>query len=184
MEIKQLRAYSRAEMQLVGEFGYISDQKFEVSKEETLNKVTINISLKHLDTPYKKKEMNEEDDHERYSKLVSLGYSLALYVGNEPAAIAITEPQDWNNTLLIWHFQVAEHHKRKSYGKKLMSKLEEVARENGCRAITLETQNTNAPAIRFYQSCGFEIEGVDLSFYTNHDVEAGEVALFMKKKLL
>jgi hypothetical protein len=30
---------------------------------------------------------------------------------------------------------------------------------------------------------GFELDGVDMSYYTNRDVESGEVAVFMKRKL-
>jgi hypothetical protein len=30
---------------------------------------------------------------------------------------------------------------------------------------------------------GFEIDALDLSYYTNQDVEEGEVAIFMKRKL-
>jgi ribosomal protein S18 acetylase RimI-like enzyme len=47
----------------------------------------------------------------------------------------------------------------------------------------VETQNTNLPAIRFYRAVGFEIEAVDLSYYTNHDTLDGEVAIFMKRKV-
>ncbi|MDE2700419.1 MAG: hypothetical protein OXI23_16220 [Gemmatimonadota bacterium] len=39
------------------------------------------------------------------------------------------------------------------------------------------------PAIDFYRGVGFEVEGVDLSYYTNSDVD-GEVAVFMKRKLM
>jgi ribosomal protein S18 acetylase RimI-like enzyme len=46
-----------------------------------------------------------------------------------------------------------------------------------------ETQDTNQPAIAFYRAVGFEIEAVDLSYYTNHDLAGGEVAIFMKRKL-
>ena len=45
------------------------------------------------------------------------------------------------------------------------------------------TQTTNVPAIDFYRKVGFEVDGIDLSYYGNNDVEAGEVALFMKRKL-
>ena len=46
-----------------------------------------------------------------------------------------------------------------------------------------ETQTTNVPAIDFYRSVGFEVGGIDLSYYSNDDVQAGEVALFLKRKL-
>jgi len=30
---------------------------------------------------------------------------------------------------------------------------------------------------------GFEVAGIDLSYYSNDDVQTGEVALFLKRKL-
>jgi ribosomal protein S18 acetylase RimI-like enzyme len=65
-----------------------------------------------------------------------------------------------------------------------MKSLEDLAKAAGFRAIGLETQNTNVPAIKFYKKCGFELEGIDMSYYTNHDLESGEIALFMRKKLI
>ena len=49
--------------------------------------------------------------------------------------------------------------------------------------IVCETQNYNVPAIEFYRKVGFEIEGIDLSYYSNRDMTEGEVAIFMKRKL-
>jgi ribosomal protein S18 acetylase RimI-like enzyme len=49
--------------------------------------------------------------------------------------------------------------------------------------MVCETQNTNAPAIAFYRRVGFELDGIDLSYYSNEDVTQGEVALFMKLRL-
>ena len=63
-----------------------------------------------------------------------------------------------------------------------MDQVAEVAKAEGLRILVCETQNTNVPAIVFYRSVGFEVGGVDLSYYTNRDVE-DEVAVFMKRKL-
>ena len=54
----------------------------------------------------------------------------------------------------------------------------------GLRAVVCETQNTNVGAIRFYRRLGFTLDGVDVSHYTNHDMEpGGTVAVFMKRRL-
>lgn len=183
MEIKKLYDLSIEELNSLGIFGYTSNQKYEVTKEETMQTFSLQMNLINLDKPYIKQELNDDDELDRYQKLVKLGYSLGLYLDNKLAAIAIAEPQLWNNTLLLWHFQVHENHRRKSYGSILMNNMIDLAKENGFRAVTLETQNTNAPAIHFYKQCGFMIEGVDLSFYTNLDNGNEEIALFMRKKL-
>ena len=57
------------------------------------------------------------------------------------------------------------------------------ASKEGFRVLVCETQTTNVPAIDFYRSVGFEVGGIDLSYYGNDDVQAGEVALFLKRKL-
>ena len=59
--------------------------------------------------------------------------------------------------------------------------LEKIGKENGCRVMVCETQNTNVPAIRFYRNIGFEVGAVDLSYYTNNDLTEFEVAVFMKR---
>jgi ribosomal protein S18 acetylase RimI-like enzyme len=51
------------------------------------------------------------------------------------------------------------------------------------RSIVLETQTTNVPAIAFYRACGYALQGIDLSFYGNDDLQRGEVAVFMKKAI-
>ena len=65
-----------------------------------------------------------------------------------------------------------------------MDRISSRARSQGFRIVVCETQNTNVPAIDFYRRVGFEFEGVDLSFYTNDDALIGEVAVFMKLKLV
>ncbi len=42
--------------------------------------------------------------------------------------------------------------------------------------------NTLVPAIDFYRAVGFAVEGIDLSYYTNDDLN-NEVAVFMKRRL-
>ena len=64
-----------------------------------------------------------------------------------------------------------------------MEAMADKAKEAGMRVIVCETQNYNVPAIEFYRKVGFEIEGIDLSYYSNRDMTEGEVAIFMKRKL-
>jgi ribosomal protein S18 acetylase RimI-like enzyme len=78
---------------------------------------------------------------------------------------------------------VAQPCQRQGIGRRLMEALAVRATEAGLRVMVCETQNTNLPAIDFYRSVGFEIEGVDLSYYSNRDLIEGEVAIFMKRKL-
>jgi ribosomal protein S18 acetylase RimI-like enzyme len=83
----------------------------------------------------------------------------------------------------VWEFHVVAAYQGQGVGRGLMGALAEQARAAGLRVIVCETQTANVPAIGFYRRMGFEMEGLDLSYYTNADVERGEVAVFMKLKL-
>jgi ribosomal protein S18 acetylase RimI-like enzyme len=74
-------------------------------------------------------------------------------------------------------------YRRRGIGRALMNRVVERALASKLRIVVLETQNTNVKAIRFYRSMGFSLEAIDLSLYSNQDVESGEVAFFMKRKL-
>ena len=98
--------------------------------------------------------------------------------------MALGERRDWNRTLWLHEFHVAPAYQRRGIGRRLMDELAERAAAAGLRAITLETQNTNVPAIRFYRAAGFAIEGVDVGYYTNDDQGPdGTVAVFMRRRL-
>jgi len=183
MEIKRLAALTEDELLSLGEFGYMSMHQYEAIAESTADAFSIRLDLVQLNEPFVKQESNDGDDAVDYEKMAKLGYSFGMYDGGKLIALAISEPQRWNNTLMIWHFQVHEHYKRQGCGTRLMEQVVESARRGGFRAVTLETQNTNVAAVRFYRQCGFTIEGIDLSLYSNRDTGKEEVALFMRKKL-
>ena len=64
-----------------------------------------------------------------------------------------------------------------------MRKAEEVAVVQGRRALVLETQSCNDPAICFYRASGFSFIGCDLLAYSNDDIDRQEVRLEMGKTL-
>lgn len=181
--IQKLEQFKAEDQEILGEYSYCSSYKYAAAKEESDLNVTLRLELIELAEPYEKQYVNEPDDYERFEQVVPLGYSFGAFRNGKLIAAAIVEPQHWNRTLEIWSFQVTGSEKRKQVGTKLMNAVLERAKEEEWRAVVLETQNTNAPAIRFYRSCGFEIEGIDLSLYSNKDMDEGEVAIYMKKKL-
>jgi ribosomal protein S18 acetylase RimI-like enzyme len=185
LEIKTLTTLSEAQyVRLVADSGYTSTEKYAVSKQESAERTLITLELVVLDKPYVKRwGRDDELEDEVYPKALSQGLSLGVYLDGELVALAITEKREWNETLWLWEFHVDAARHGQGIGRRLMQALERRAQAAGLRMIALETQNTNVPAIRFYRALGFEIEGVDLSLYSNEDVEDGEVALFMKKKI-
>jgi ribosomal protein S18 acetylase RimI-like enzyme len=182
LEIKTLTQITENELR---EFivGYSSNQKYVVTKKEDDTRTQITLELTMLDEPYIKRWGKDDVLESHYSKVLEQKLSLCAYLNGEMVAIAIAEEQSWNHTLLLWEFHVLKEKQGKGIGIQLMEALKKRAYTAGLRAIVCETQNTNLPAIRFYRRLGFEIDGVDLSYYTNHDIHQGEVAIFMKFKL-
>lgn len=84
-------------------------------------------------------------------------------------------PENWSNRLIVTELWVCDDLQKKGYGKLLMDKAKEVAKEQKRRAIILETQSCNTNAIGFYLYQGFELIGFDKCCYTNKDIERREV---------
>lgn len=110
-------------------------------------------------------------------------YSLGAYDGDRLVGLVVCETHRWNQAVWIWELKVATTHRRRGIGQRLVEAVAERTAADGLRAVGLETQSTNVPAIDFYRAVGFELDGIDLSFYTNTDATDGEVAFFMRRKL-
>jgi ribosomal protein S18 acetylase RimI-like enzyme len=164
---------------------YVSDAAYTVRKSETPERTTITVELVTLETPRRKRyHAMDAETQARYQGVLAQGLSFGAYDGDTLVGLAIAERHDWNNSLWVWEFHVAELHRGQGIGRRLMEALVGAAHTANVRIIVCETQSANVPAIRFYRRMGFELDGVDMSYYSNTDVEHGEVAVFMKRKLL
>ncbi|MCK4271257.1 GNAT family N-acetyltransferase [bacterium] len=85
----------------------------------------------------------------------------------------------WTRRLRMFEIFVAEDYRDKGYGKILIEKAKEVAKNVDARSIILETQTNNYNAIEFYKNFGFKLFGCDLSCYHNNDIERNEVRIEM-----
>lgn len=105
---------------------------------------------------------------------------LALVVEHEERVVGVLEVEAryWNNTASIWMLLLSPEARGKGVGQQLVEQAAAWAKERSFRALWLETQTNNLPACRFYAHCGFLLAGFDTMFYTNDDIERGEVALF------
>ena len=180
VKIKKLKQLRRGDLHIMD--GYVSTDRYHVSKTETVDEFCFILKRQKLKEPYAKHWSMLDEDFRTYSELVNRGLSLGAYDAGQLVGIAISEKIEWNRSLWIREFGVAASYRRKGVGRQLMEEVAEIAKAEGLRILVCETQNTNVPAIDFYRSVGFEVDGVDLSYYTNRDVE-GEVAIFMKRKL-
>lgn len=183
MIIKQLKEFKMSDRGHFGMNGYISNYKYVVTKEETVDETLISIKRVKLNSPYERKWPQLDEDFDRYNEFLKQGYSFGAFHNENLIGVVIVERRKWNNSFFIEDIEIAESHRNKGIGGMLINEVEEVAKKNGIRVISLEVQSTNVPAIDFYRKNGFELDGVDLSYYTNTDTIDGEVAFFMKKKL-
>ena len=182
VEIRPLQRFEEAEFRQVVR-GYRSFSRHNVQKQESPGCTVIRLDESQLETPYQKVFNTSPDEINHYRSLLVHNLSLGAYAGEQLTGICVAEPHQWNRSVWVWEFHVREDFQRQGIGKKMMEKLAGLARSAGFRNLVCETQNTNAPAIAFYRRIGFEIEGIDLSYYTNHDLPDGAVAIFMKLKL-
>jgi ribosomal protein S18 acetylase RimI-like enzyme len=66
-----------------------------------------------------------------------------------------------------------------------MERILDRARQDHLGLVTLETQNTNVSAIRFYRRIGFSLEAIDIGHYypASNPVVRQQVQFLMKRWL-
>lgn len=164
--------------------GYVTTQTYVIAKVEHEAAVTFSLTLQPLPAP-KTITTNHLDETElaRLGEVVSAGLSLGAFVGEQLVGVALASTEAWNRSLRVWEFHVAGPWRRQGIGRRLMAGVVETAVSHHLRVIVCETQSQNVPAIRFYRKMGFALDSIDLSFYSNEDVQKGDVAVFMKRYL-
>jgi ribosomal protein S18 acetylase RimI-like enzyme len=182
LEIRPLAELSENDLRRILT-GYTAHEKYRVSYTSTDQATTFSLELVSLAEPYTQHFNPGEDEIEMIRRNLRAGWSLGAFDGLELVAVAIASPETWNGTLRIWEFHVAASHRRMGLGQQMMDQLAHHGAESGLRAMVVETQSTNVPAIRFYRKAGFVLEGIDISYYTNHDYPDGEMAVFLKRRL-
>ncbi len=93
-------------------------------------------------------------------------------------------PEEWNHTVWVWNIMLDESIRGQGVGRDLFQRTADWARQLGYRALVFETQTNNVPACKFYVAMGCELGGIRNSYYTNEDIERGEVAVFWVYKLV
>ena len=182
VEIRPLTKLSLADLRRIAS-GYSSDRKYSVVYTETEACVTFDLRLVTLDKSYVKRFHYNDEILQQYKAALNSAYSFGAYDGDLLVGLAIAEGHRWNRSLSVHEFHVAETHRDRGIGRRLIERVAEEASRAGFRIIICETQNTNPTAINVYRKLGFKVEGVDISFYSNDDYPEGEIAVFMKRRL-
>ncbi|GIK58543.1 MAG: GNAT family N-acetyltransferase [Chloroflexi bacterium] len=184
MEIRQLTANHIPHIPTVIS-GYQTGEIYQVGYADEQKETALTLHLITLPKAISKRfPPLEPDDLERYRPIPAQGFSFGLFNQGTLVGVALAEPMHWNGSLWVWEFHIASGYRGEGWGRLLMTRLIAQAQTARLRTITCETQNTNIPAIRFYRRMGFRVEGIDISYYSNDDLNPDrEVAVFMKRRL-
>lgn len=165
-----------------GHNGYVSGSVFEVTSRSAGEGASFELKLLPLPSVFRKDWTITEEDWEEYATLIAEGYSFAAYDGTRVAGMIICAAQQWNNTLHIENLLVASQYRKKGIGGALINRVIKEASQSKFRQVTLETQNTNVPAVAFYRKQGFRIDGLRLGLYDPSE-NPGEIAIFMAYRI-
>lgn len=119
-------------------------------------------------------------DVEAKLRNVEGGY-VALADGQVAGGILLNV-EEWRSIVRVQDIIVGRQFRRYGVGSLLLSCAADWARNRGCWAIVLETQNTNYPAIQFYLRNGLEIWSINQNYYPPGP-QGHEIAIFMGKRL-
>ena len=165
---------------------YVSDRCARVSRTGESPEVAFALRVEHLPTPFRSQGLGivRRRDREKIESRIG-SKSLQLVIEEDARLIALldSEVESWRRVLRVWNLLVDKQYRRRGIGTELMRSAEAFALEKHCRAISVEAQATNWPALGFYMKMGFKICGVDDHYYTNRDLERKEVALFLYREL-
>ncbi len=164
--------------------GYTTSEVYQVEHQDGDATAAIRLTLTPLAEPKLYLFPYSEEELAHYATLSDGPFALGAYDGEAWVGVAIGERRDWNGTLWVHEFHVRPEMQRRGIGRGLMEELARRGAAAKLRALTLETQNTNVAAIRFYRALGLAVEGIDVGYYTNNDLgPEGTVAVFMRRRL-
>ena len=107
--------------------------------------------------PWSANALREELCNENSRFLVAVGDEIAGYIG----------VQEICGEAYITNVAVFENYRKMGIGRLLLRAACDGAEGRGCEFITLEVRQSNAAAIAFYESEGFQSVGVRKNFYSN-----------------
>lgn len=147
--------------------------------------VMLNFELKEtpVDLPlYKDYREYARTLQEVEARLGSVDGGYVALAGGEVAGAILLSVEEWRSVARVDDLIVGRHFRRYGIGSLLLNCASDWARNRGCWAILLETQNINYPAIQFYLRNGLEVWSISQHYYPRGPVEH-EVAIFMGKML-
>jgi hypothetical protein len=155
---------------------YTTEEYFDVELTETGDAFQARMLKKRFDAPVthgpEAYDFPDRLYQDHWEKAEAWG---VLSEAGELLACIELCPEEWSNRLMVTELWVTDRLHRRGLGTRLMDLAKEKAREQGRRAIILETQSCNVRAIAFYRSQGFRLIGFDACCYANNDIARHEV---------
>lgn len=179
--IRPLTHFDTAELnRLTGP--YTCNDTYRVVYTENEAGACFSLELVPLEHPHTGR-YDHIDDEWVQTYYANADFAFGAYDGDQLVGMLIAEKRAWNDSLWVWDFHVDAERRGQGIGRLLMDHAADKAKEAGLRIIICETQNQNSNAIKAYRKLGFRLEGIDISYYTNHDYPDRGIAVFMKRRL-
>lgn len=156
---------------------YQTKSYFDIKLKEHKN---IKIRLKKKKTLFKQEKQFKTILFEDFIEVSDV---YGIFDKRKLVAVIQSSLEVWNNRYRIWDLHVEQKYRKKGYGKALIKHIEGIAKKKGARALILEVQSCNEPAITFYRKLGYMFKGFDISAYTNNDIKKREVRLEFGKDI-
>jgi len=152
--------------------GYRSETVFEVERLHDGFQFGWRLVEKRLPVPFDKGHLYDftpsvQDEIRGRLALGADGCEWVAADGPHLIGILDAEYRAWNNTVFIWNLMIDVDYRGQGIGRALWACGVDYGQARGARAITLETQQTNVPACRFYLKMGCQLVGLDESLYAN-----------------
>lgn len=84
----------------------------------------------------------------------------------------------WNKNAFVDDLEISRIHRGHGVGTMLMNEAVRWSITNGYHGISLETQDWNLIACRFYIKYGFKLGGIDYHSYDAYETNRNEIALY------
>ena len=158
-------------------FTYKSTKYLDLVKRLSKDGWSFEFKTRIFNVPYEKKSTVKLFD----SAKTNTRYFVYLNQNGHEIGIISVGHLKWYNLCRIWDIYVQASFQNLGIGTELMNNAEKLAVLWNCRAMILEVQSCNFPAIHFYLKNGFNLSGFDSINYTNDDVSNHEFRLEMSK---
>jgi ribosomal protein S18 acetylase RimI-like enzyme len=97
---------------------------------------------------------------------------------DQPIALALAQPRPSHGTMHLVDLRVDYDRRRQGIGTVLLYQVIQHARDQGLRAVSVETRTNNLPANNLLQKLSFEIAGIDTHRHSNHDMVKEAATIF------